>query len=91
MKGTVEQTITINDTWKIVRLDVKNWQIQHLMPLESGKRKGELEWAEMGYFGTLRTAIIALPDKMLDDVANGTLTDVKNSLAGIRELMARFL
>jgi hypothetical protein len=80
----MNQTITINKEWQIVRLDPKNWQIQNYAMLKEGKNAGGYEWKEMGYYATLRQALFALPDKMLDAVANGTLTDVKNALAGIR-------
>ena len=81
----MSQIITINKDWRIDRMDVRNWEIQHLVKIKEGKNAGNIEWQGLGYYSTLRQALLALPDKMLDDVANGTLTDVKNALAGIRE------
>ena len=82
---SMNQIVTINKDWRIDRMDVRNWEIQHLVRIKEGKNAGNAEWQGLGYYSTLRQALLALPDKMLDEVASGNLTDVKNALAGIRE------
>jgi hypothetical protein len=61
------QTIKIDDNWSIVRIDDLNWQIRH--------RRQRLPF-DRWYFGTLRGAFLALPDKMLGEEAKGAIADV---------------
>ena len=61
--GFASQVVTINDDWKIVRADENNWEVRH---------KGKFN----GYFGTLTAAFKAIPAKMLDEQAKGSLNQV---------------
>lgn len=47
------QTVVVDPHWKIVRIDDRNWQIQ-------------LNGEDKGFFGSISSALRALPDKMLD-------------------------
>jgi len=62
------QTIKVDETWSIVRADELNWQIRH-----KDQRAPYDKW----FFGTLRGALLALPDKMLEEEAKGTIDDVR--------------
>jgi hypothetical protein len=62
------QTIKVDENWSIVRLDELNWQIRH-----KDQRAPYDKW----FFGTLRGALLALPDKMLGEEAKGTIDDVR--------------
>lgn len=64
------QTVTIDPNWRILRADPLNWEIQY---------KGKFQ----GYYGTIANALKALPAKMLDEQAKGTLNDVLRSVEGI--------
>lgn len=68
------QTVTIDQDWKIRRVDPLNWEIQY---------KGEGK----GYFPTVSGAIKALPSKMLNEQAKGDLADVLRSVDSIREMI----
>src|SRR5262252_9244635 len=57
------QTIRVDENWFIVRADELNWQIRH-----REQRAPFDRW----FFGTLRGAILALPDKMLGEEAKRT-------------------
>lgn len=57
------QVVTVDPHWRIVRFDEFNWQIQY---------KGEFK----GYYSHLLDALKALPTKMLDTQAQGTLEQV---------------
>src|SRR5262249_61715768 len=61
------QTIKVDENWSIVRLDELNWQIRH-----KNQRAPYDKW----FFGTLRVALLALPDKMLGDESKGTIDAV---------------
>jgi len=54
------QTIKVDENWSIVRADELNWQIRH-----KDQRAPYDKW----FFGTLRGALLALPDKMLGEEA----------------------
>jgi hypothetical protein len=62
------QTIKVDENWSIVRVDELNWQIRH-----KDQRAPYDKW----FFGTLRDAILSLPDKMLAEEAKGTIEDVR--------------
>jgi len=62
------QTIKVDENWSIVRLDELNWQIRH-----KDQRAPYDKW----FFGTLRGALLALPEKMLGREAKGTIDDVR--------------
>lgn len=64
------QTVTIDDHWQIIRADPLNWEIRY---------KGKFQ----GYYGTIGNALCALPSKMLNESAKGTLTDIRRTLEGI--------
>jgi hypothetical protein len=68
------QTVTINEDWKILRADPLNWEIRY-----KGKPNG--------YFGTVSAALRALPAKMLNETARGTLSDVLRSVEGIQAVI----
>ena len=57
------QTVTVDQNWKIVRADEKNWEVQY---------KGQF-W---GYFGSLVSAFKALPAKMLTQEAKGGIDEL---------------
>ena len=61
------QTIKIDENWSIVRIDDLNWQIRH-----TKQRLPFDRW----YFGTLRGAFLALPDKMIGEEAKDAIADV---------------
>jgi len=62
------QTIKVDENWSIVRADELNWQIRH-----KDQRAPYDKW----FFGTLRGALLALPEKMLGREAKGTIDDVR--------------
>jgi hypothetical protein len=70
------QTITVDENWSIVRLDELNWQIRH-----KDQRVPYDKW----FFGTLRGALLALPDKMIGDEAKNAIADVSRSYRGFCE------
>lgn len=57
------QTISIDSNWQILRVDAKNWEIQFNSKFQ-------------GFYGSLPSALQALPSKMLSEQASGTLADV---------------
>jgi hypothetical protein len=70
------QTVTVDDNWRIRRSDPFNWEVQY-------KKKFQ------GYYPSVSAAIRALPAKMLNEDARGTLTDVLRSAEGIVALVER--
>lgn len=64
------QTITVDENWRILRSDPLNWEIQY---------KGNFK----GYFGTVSAALAAIPAKMLNEEARGSLSDVLRSTEAI--------
>jgi hypothetical protein len=66
------QTITIDSEWQILRFDDMNWEVQF---------KGKF-W---GYFSSLPAAFKALPAKMIDQNASGSIADVLRCVEGIAE------
>jgi len=76
------QTITVDENWSIVRLDELNWQIRH-----KDQRAPYNKWS----FGTLRGALLALPDKMLGEEAKGTIDDVRRCHRGFCEAVLNAL
>ena len=76
------QTIKVGENWSIVRLDELNWQIRH-----KDQRAPYDKW----FFGTLRGAFLALPDKMLGEEAKGTIDDVGRCYRGFCEAVLNAL
>ena len=76
------QTIKVDENWSIVRLDELNWQIRH-----KDQRAPYNKW----FFGTLRGALLALPDKMLGEEAKGTIDDVRRCHRGFCEAVLNAL
>jgi len=76
------QTINVDENWSIVRLDELNWQIRH-----KDQRAPYDKW----FFGTLRGALLALPDKMLGEEAKGTIYDVRRCYRGFCEAVLNAL
>ena len=76
------QTIKVDENWSIVRADELNWQIRH-----KDQRAPYNKW----FFGTLRSALLALPDKMLGEEAKGTIDDVRRCYKGICEAVLNAL
>jgi len=76
------QTINVDENWSIVRRDELNWQIRH-----KDQRAPYDKW----FFGTLRSALLALPDKMLGEEAKGTIDDVRRRHEGICEAVLNAL
>ncbi len=65
------QSVTIGN-WTIERFDDLNWTI---------KFKGNFK----GYYGTLESALLALPRKMLDETSFNSLSDIHRNLRAIRD------
>jgi hypothetical protein len=70
------QTVTINQDWRILRADPLNWEIQYKTKFQ-------------GYYGTIGGALRALPDKMLNEQAKGTLTDLLRTVDGIQGMIEK--
>ena len=66
------QVIDLDERWQIRRADKLNWELRF-----KGKRQG--------FYGTLLGAFQALPAKMLQEEASGTLVEVTRTLRGIVE------
>lgn len=75
-EAMASQTVTIDKHWRILRADPMNWEIQY---------KGKFQ----GYYGTIVAALKALPAKMLDEEAKGTLNDLLRYAEGIRTTIER--
>jgi hypothetical protein len=75
-------TIKVDENWSIVRLDELNWQIRY-----KDQRAPYDKW----FFGTLRAAILSLPDKMLGEEAKGTIDDVRRRYRGFCEAVLNAL
>ena len=67
-----DQKITVDENWVIQRVDPLNWEIRY---------KGKFN----GFYGTISSALNALPAKMLSEEAKGTLKDVQTQQKGISE------
>lgn len=65
-----EQTVVIDENWHIIRADELNWEIQF---------KGKFH----GYFGRLSHALKAIPHKMLNVEARGSLIQIVAILQSI--------
>ena len=76
------QTIKVDENWSIVRRDELNWQIRN---------KTQREPFDRWFFGTLRDAILSLPDKMLGEEAKGTIDDVRRCYRGFCEAVLNAL
>lgn len=63
------QEIIINKKWKIARLDEYNWAI-----IRKGHEK--YPW----YYGRLLDALLAIPDKILDEGQMKTMEDILKSV-----------
>jgi hypothetical protein len=61
------QTITVDETWSIVRADELNWQIRH---------KDQQAPYDKWFFGTLRGALLALPDIATGEEARNAIAEV---------------
>lgn len=68
-EGFQNQTIEIDDNWRILRADELNWEVQF-------KRIGT-GWQFEGYYCTLLGAFSSLLDKMLGEEARSTLADIQ--------------
>ena len=42
--------IRLLDNYELRRVDDRNWQLYKLKELESGKRKGEVDWVPLGIY-----------------------------------------
>ena len=71
-QGFDQQTIRINQDWKIIRFDELNWQVQF-----KGKSKG--------HYYRLPDAFQSLPATMLGEEAKNSLADCQRMLLAIRE------
>jgi hypothetical protein len=76
------QTIKVDGNWSIVRPDELNWQIRH-----KDQRAPYDKW----FFGTMRGAILSLPDKMLEEEAKGTIDDVRRCYGSFCEAVLNAL
>jgi hypothetical protein len=76
------QTIKVDENWSIVRADELNWQIRH-----KDQRAPYDKW----FFGTLRGALLALPDKMIGEEAKCTIADVRRCYRGFCEAVLNAL
>ena len=62
-QGLDSQTITIDKDWRIIRPDELNWELQY-------------KYKTKGYYSTIVNALSALPAKMLNEAARGTLDEL---------------
>ena len=69
-----QQTITIDQDWKIIRADELNWEIYY-------KEKPQ------GFYSTIVAALKVLPAKMLSEVAKNDLATVISQQKAIVELI----
>jgi hypothetical protein len=76
------QTITVDENWSVVRLDELNWQIRH-----KDQRAPYDKW----FFGTLRGALLALPDKMIGEEAKNAIAEVSRCYRGFCEAVLNAL
>ena len=77
------QTIKVDENWSIVRADERNWQIRH-----KDQRAPYDKW----FFGTLRGALLALPDKMRgEEEAKNAIADVARCYRGFCEAVLNAL
>src|SRR5262245_62819702 len=70
------QTINVDENWSIVRLDELNWQIRH-----KDQRAPYNKW----FFGTLRGALLALPDTAIGEEAKNAIADVSRCYGDLCE------
>jgi len=76
------QTIKVDENWSIVRLDELNWQIRH-----KDQRAPYDKW----FFGTLRGALLALPDKMIGEEAKNAIAEISRRYRGFCEAVLNAL
>jgi hypothetical protein len=76
------QTIKVDENWSIVRRDELNWRI---------RRKDQRAPHDKWFFGTLRGALFALPNKMLGEEAKGTIGDIRRCYGGFCEAVLNAL
>lgn len=76
------QTIQIDDRWRIIRSDELNWEIQ---------RKTELGWKFQGFYGSVISAFDSLPAKMLGEVAKNDVATVISNQKAIQETLEKAL
>lgn len=69
------QTIKIDEQWRIVRVDEYNWQVQ----------RNEKPWPHVNYYGTLFSAMKALPATMLHLEAKNSVAEVRRLTIGIAD------
>lgn len=67
-----DQIITIDENWRIIRFDERNWQVEY---------KGR----PMGFHGSSINALKALPGKMLSESSRGSLYAVYRTAQAIVE------
>lgn len=70
--GFADQKVVVDENWQVQRADELNWEVRY---------KGKFR----GFYGTIASALDALPDKMLSEEAKGTLKDVKSMQEAIHE------
>jgi len=71
-----EQTIQVDDHWRVVHTDNHNWEVQY-------RATAKASWGFCGYYGSLMAALQSLPAKMLDPVAQGSLEQIVELKRGI--------
>lgn len=64
------QTVRIDNSWRIVRSDELNWEVQYKTKFK-------------GFYGTLPAALRSLPDKMIGEEAGNSLATVQRSQKAI--------
>jgi hypothetical protein len=76
------QTIKVDESWSIVRLDELNWQIRH-----KDQRAPYDKW----FFGTLRGALLALPDIATGEEAKNAIAEVSRCYRSFCEAVLKAL
>ena len=77
-------------TWKFVKTDPLNWQIFEYSEIQSGKRKGELDWVKRpNYFGELKYAVVYARNR---DFERGLdTTDIDGAIERFEKVDTKFL
>ena len=65
--------IQINNKLRIVKNDEKNLAIEELRTITSEKKGSHEEWCWCGYYGSLKSALLGVLDKLLFDSAEEEL------------------
>ena len=66
--------IQINNKLRIIKNDEKNLAIEELRTITSEKKGSHEEWCWWGYYGSLKSALLGVLDKLLFDSAEEELT-----------------